>query len=154
MKLVLVLSIILDAFCSHGQSTYQKLFSLQGTWSMDSRRGIIYESWQKINDSSLKIVSYKLMGNDTLLLETVSVAQKGNAIFYIPVVEGQNNGEAVVFTLTSSKNGQYIFENAEHDFPQRVIYELPVNNNFHAWIDGNDKGVYRKTDFYYKKLIQ
>lgn len=120
---------------------------------MQTKRGTTYESWVKINDSVLAGKSYRLINTmDTLLLEEVQLVRKGSTIFYIPVVQGQNDLLPVSFKLISTEKDVFVFDNPEHDFPQKINYELPKNDNLHAWIEGMDKGSYRKSDFYYKKV--
>jgi hypothetical protein len=133
------------------EKKFQLFKSIQGTWSMTTKRGIVYESWQ-VKNHTLEGRSFKLMGKDTLLLEQVTIFIKGNDLFYNPVVEGQNNNESVSFKLVNTENETFIFDNPDHDFPQRVIYQLPKNDVMHAWIEGLDKGVYRKSDFYYNRV--
>jgi hypothetical protein len=157
MKRSLLLFLLIPA-CLHAMSQdatiyFNKLLAIKGDWSMDSRKGTLYESWQQINDSSLKGRSYRLINSiDTLLIEEVELVKRGNEVLYIPVVVGQNNMHPVVFKLTKTSTDTFSFDNPEHDYPQRVIYELPNNGTLHARIEGMDKGNYRKTDFFYKKL--
>jgi hypothetical protein len=119
---------------------------------MNSNRGMLYENWRLQNDSTLLGKSYKIApAGDTLVLEEVTLALRQQTIVYMPNVRGQNNGETVTFKLVSTTNDTYIFDNPAHDFPQRVIYKLPENDQLHAWIEGMDKGSYRKSDYYFKK---
>jgi Domain of unknown function (DUF6265) len=157
-KILPLLILLLTVHGTHAQDAnihFKQLRSLEGNWTMQTRRGPLFESWMIVNDSCLRGKTYRLMNNtDTILLEEVQIVQKGTAIFYIPIVEGQNNGEPVLFKFVKIENGTFTFDNPEHDFPQRVIYQLPKNDSLHAWIEGLDKGSYRKTEFYYKKIIR
>ena len=146
-KNILISVILVLGFCSQGTSQnrsadYAALHAIVGTWSLETKRGVLYESWKKINDSTLSGVSYKLNGvekGDTVFLEKVNLVSRNQKIMYIPVAANQNNGQPVIFTLTSVENGKYSFENPAHDFPQRIVYNLPVNDLLHAWIEGNSK---------------
>jgi len=146
---ILLFSIFVNAQDVNEQ--FKKLSQIEGTWSMQTKRGIIYEQWE-LKENLLAGKSFKVMNGDTLLLERVNILIDGGDLFYIPVVEGQNNGEPVKFKLVSFSNDTFIFDNPVHDFPQRVIYKLPKNDAMHAWIEGLDKGVYRKSDFFYKRV--
>jgi hypothetical protein len=149
----LLVLISLHSFAQDAAADYKKLQSIEGNWSMQTKRGITYESWVKINDSVLAGKSYRLINTmDTLLLEEVLLVRKGSNIFYIPVVQGQNDLLPVTFKLISTEKDVFVFDNPQHDFPQKINYELPKNGNLHAWIEGMDKGSYRKSDFYYKKV--
>lgn len=131
---------------------FKKLHSLQGTWRMETKRGPLFESWTVINDSTLHGTSYRLNGTDTLVLERISLVSRQPGLFYIPVVQDQNNRQPVRFTMKSSDDNIILFENPEHDFPQRIVYTLPENDTLHAWIEGTINGQARKSDFHYKKV--
>lgn len=132
---------------------FEKLNSLVGTWRMETAKGVLYESWQKINDSTLRGYSYKINGKDSILLEQMDLIQKGAIIQYVPLVKDQNNNEAVIFTLSKAEGGIYTFENPSHDFPQKIVYTLPRNNVLLAWIEGKVSGKFKKSEYRYTKLL-
>lgn len=133
---------------------FLSLHSLAGTWKMETPKGIFFESWQIINDSTLKSQSYKVNGKDTVHLEQVQLILRSGSIQYIPVVKDENKGEAVTFTLINYENKIYTFENKTHDFPQRIVYVIPQGNSLHAWIEGEVSGKLKRIDYNYSKLIQ
>lgn len=146
-----LMSICFFSAAQNSNSDFSKLYSLQGTWKMETTRGILYECWEKMNDTTLRGGSYKLTGKDTMWLERVHLIKKGDKIQYIPIAKDQNNNEAVVFTLNKVDIETYVFENLTHDFPQRIVYTLPQNNLLHAWIEGNSNGQFKKIDYNYSK---
>jgi hypothetical protein len=98
--------------------------------------GMLYERWQNADDSTMRSDSYKIKGKDTLWLETVELKRRGETIQYVSTVVGENKGQLVVFCLSRIENGKYTFENAAHDFPQRIVYELPRAGPLHACVEG------------------
>lgn len=150
---MLLLATLTDAVSQDASARFKQLQAIIGNWSMQTKKGIIYESWSQASDSSLTGKSYRIVGEDSLLLEELGLVRKGNDIFYIPAVRNQNGQEPVTFKLLKVENDNYVFDNPAHDFPQRIIYHLPKSNTMHAWIEGMDKGIYRKSDFYYKKVM-
>jgi hypothetical protein len=131
---------------------FKPLHGLTGLWKMDGKRGAIYEEWQVSGDNQLTGRSYKINNNDTMVLENVIISLQGNAIFYTPVVRDQNNQQPVPFKLISYNNNKYVFENKEHDYPQRVIYELVSANDLRARIEGNKNGKELASDFNYSRI--
>lgn len=123
---------------------------LTGTWIMQKRNGeITGETWVKINDSSLSGKSFWVKAGDTTLLETVDIVKEANDIYYIPVVSGQNEDRPVRFKLSGIKGTAYIFENQEHDFPKRIVYDFTGTKTLHAYIDdGTEK---KRRHYYYKR---
>lgn len=131
---------------------FKPLHGLTGLWKMDSKRGTIYEEWQASGDNQLTGRSYKINNNDTMVLENVVISLQNNAIFYTPVVRDQNNQQPVPFKLISYNNNKYVFENKEHDYPQRVIYELVSANDLRARIEGTRNGKESGSDFNYMRI--
>lgn len=131
---------------------FKPLYGLTGLWKMDSQRGAIYEEWQVGGDGQLSGRSYKIKNSDTVVLENVIISLQGNAIFYTPVVQNQNNRHPVPFRLISCNNNRYVFENKEHDYPQRVIYDLVAPNDLRARIEGSKDGKEMGSDFNYVRV--
>ena len=118
---------------------------------MKSGNEKVCERWQKITDSTLRGISFKVKVLDTTILEEVDLLLRGDQILYIPVVANENNHQPVTFRLVAVKDARYVFENLQHDFPQRVIYELPKANSLYAWIEGNTPSGFKKKEFRYMK---
>lgn len=91
-------------------------------------------------------------GDDTLFSEDIRIFQKEHDLFYEPLVKDQNNGQPVLFRLISNVDGIFVFENAGHDFPQRIIYSNPAPDSLSAIIEGKDKGKDRIEEFRMKRV--
>lgn len=109
---------------------------LIGNWENKLEKGTLSETWEKANDSTFNGKSFFIKDKDTLNNETIVLSQKGDALFYIPVVEGQNNNEPVIFKMTKSDLKQLVFENRKHDFPQKISYTKITNDSIVAQISG------------------
>lgn len=119
---------------------------------MSKTGGDLYENWTKANNTRLSGKSYFVKETDTTFLEEVNLRKVGNSVVYVPLVAGQSNGKAVVFTLISSKENNFIFENKLHDFPQRVQYRLVNSDSMVARIEGLVDGKEKSTEFYYSRV--
>ena len=132
------------------KNTYEKIKSMNwliGKWEMGNGDTISTETWTLRNDSILSATSMDTKGGkDTLRYEDITIEQRGQDVFYIPVVKDQNGGKLVEFKMetsnTAKTDGQVIkFENLEHDFPQRIMYQLRGDTLFaqiSGPIDGHD----------------
>jgi hypothetical protein len=120
---------------------------LLGTWLQSSPQGDLYETWILKSDSEFFGHGYLLLKGDTLFSERIRLVARGKNTLYIPVVSDQNAGLPVEFTLVSSDRRIFIFENKEHDFPQRIIYRNPEPDSLCARIEGMANGSYRSEDF-------
>jgi hypothetical protein len=128
-----------------------KLYALEGTWKMNTKRGSIYEEWKKIDNTYLQSKGFMIKGNDTIINERVALKNTKDGIYYTSTVENQNNKQPIAFKLTTSDHNQFIFENLQHDFPKRIGYQLVTKDSLHAWIDDAVEGSKHRQDFYYKK---
>lgn len=125
---------------------------LQGSWKMMNKDGAMFENWKKVNDDLLRGHSFVLSGTDTVFSETIELVQKGNELFYNVTVRDQNEGKAISFKFTEVMQGEYVFENPLHDFPQRIIYKHPQPDFLCARIEGFVDGKNRKEDFNFVKV--
>lgn len=107
------------------------------------------ETWISISDSSMYGKSFLITNSDTTLLEKVDLVKEGNDIFYIPVAFGQNGDQPVRFKLTSTTGDVYVFENAAHDFPKRIVYDFTKAGSIHAYIDDGTNA--KRQHYYYTK---
>ena len=119
---------------------------------METGRGVIYEEWNVTNDKKLTGRSYRINNADTIIMERIELFCEGNDIVYQPTVSDQNNQQPVSFKLISNADNRYVFENKNHDFPQRVIYKLVSNDAVHARIEGIRNGQERGSDFKYSRV--
>jgi hypothetical protein len=134
------------------EANFKPLHGLVGTWKMETARGSLFETWQLSSAHQLAGKSFRIRNTDTVLLEQVDLSFKDGNILYIPVVRGQNNEQPVIFRLISNTGDQYIFENKEHDYPQRVIYKIVSKDAVHARIEGTKNGKAMSSDFIYSRV--
>lgn len=125
---------------------------LAGSWLMNTSRGQTLETWESAGPNHMLCKSYRIIAQDTVLLESIQLAKTGDEINYISTVTGQNGGKPIKFTMTSSANNRYVFENPNHDFPKRIVYDLLSKDIIHAWIDGGEQAKMKRSDFYYHRI--
>lgn len=157
MKKIHLISMILLLVGSYSNVKAQKGESktfqfVLGSWEMQTPKGKIVEQWSSNADKILKGKSYRINAKgDSILTETLEIRKVGKDTFYCSTVPNQNDGKEVCFKLISTKNQIYIFENAAHDFPQRIVYQNLGKNEMLAWIEGELNGKSRKSEFRYKR---
>jgi len=149
--IVIIAALGLSAFIISGDSkTFKKLYTLEGTWKMNTRRGAVCEEWKKMNKNYLQNKGYMIQGKDTIISERIALTNTKEGVFYTSTVEEQNNKQPVAFKMTGSENNMFVFENPQHDFPKRIVYKLVTADSLHAYIDdGTETG--KRQNFYYKK---
>ena len=146
LKIASILLIVCSVSCknkSEDSTKYEKLATMNwllGNWENKMTEGNLSESWEKKDDSTFVGHSYFIKEKDTISFESIELLQKGDAIFYIPTVKGQNKDKPITFKLTTSTDNQFIFENPTHDYPQKIVYKKAGPNDLIATISGTQQG--------------
>ncbi|WAC12935.1 DUF6265 family protein [Dyadobacter pollutisoli] len=131
---------------------FEKLKPLSGLWVSKRANGDIYEQWARSSDSELTGRSYKMMKTDTMLLESMKLYHRGGEIVFAPVAARQNNEKEVLFKLRSIAGNEFVFENLQHDFPQRIVYRLISRDSLHAYIEGQVQAKNKRIDYPYSRI--
>lgn len=137
---------------SFTRDNFRGLDKLVGTWRTERKSGVLYERWQKKSDDQFDGKSFKIVNADTIVLEKVRLAKEGARIVYAVRVDGENDGKETLFYLKEIKGDDYIFEDKEHDFPQRVVYNMQPGNALHAYIEGEIEGKSKRSAYHYVRL--
>lgn len=133
---------------------FEKIDQLQwllGTWTNETGEEFSQETWSMENASTFTAFSFTQVGNETVFAETMALEEKADDLLLTVATANQNDKNPVTFKMVSSENGQFIFENKNHDFPERIIYSNPAKDSLHAWIEGTVDGKAKKVDFYFSR---
>lgn len=123
-----------------------------GKWEMKTPDGTILEQWEQPSDTQWSGVSYMVTPTgDTNFGEHIRLDYSGDTLYYIPTVSNQNAGQEVSFVEKSFSDSLVVFENIQHDFPQRIIYRRISDNNILAAIEGNQDGKNRREEYAYTR---
>ncbi|MGL2993576.1 DUF6265 family protein [Flavobacterium sp. TSSA_36] len=109
---------------------------LVGNWKSKSDQGVLEENWKSLNDSTLQGTSFFIKDKDTLHHEAMVLQEIKNELVYKATIKGENNDEAISFLLISMKEKHLVFENAKHDFPQKISYQVLNDSTLSAKISG------------------
>ncbi|WP_229241019.1 DUF6265 family protein [Dyadobacter sp. SG02] len=154
------LLVILCAFAQEStfsQKDFEKLKPIVGTWLNKRSRGDIYETWTRKSEKEFAGMSYTLANagataGDTTPLEKVRLYIQGNEIVYAPVAAGQNDDKEVLFKLKTIEGNRFVFENLQHDFPKRIVYDFRSNDSLYAHIEGEMQSKMRRIDYPYRRI--
>jgi Domain of unknown function (DUF6265) len=133
------------------KKVFKKLYKLEGTWKMNTKRGAICEEWKKMNKNYLQSKGYMIKGIDTVVTERIALTNTREGISYTSTVEDQNNKKPVAFKMTKAENNLFVFENPEHDFPKRIVYKFITADSLHAFVDDGNNESKKRQNFYYKR---
>ncbi len=127
--------------------TVERLAWLQGCW--ESRDGSVAEQWMKPGGGSMLAMGRTTRDGRTVAYEFIRVWQDvDGAIYFTARPSGQPEAS---FKLVRATDREAVFENPEHDFPQRIIYRLADDGSLLAGIEGKDGEKVRGESFPMKR---
>lgn len=106
---------------------------LIGDWEGKLGKATISESWSKGNELTLIGEGATIVDGKVVVQENLQLHRMGGHLGYIA---SPNNAPPTFFTLISVETNSWVFENKEHDFPQRIIYSKKDENNYVVRIEG------------------
>lgn len=118
MKYILTFLILFTLELTFAQSSFPHF--LEGTWKVENEE--VYERWDKVNENTLKGISYLLQDGQMSISEYIDISKTNKKVTYVATVLGQNQGKAVSFKLTKMDSA-FTFENPKHDFPKKIVYK-------------------------------
>jgi len=118
---------------------------LSGCWASEGGEPGSGEFWTPLAGDTLLGVSRTVRDGQTVAHEFVEIRPLPDGdVAYIALPSGQAQ---TTFRLVSVEGRQAVFENPEHDFPQRIAYRLEDGGRLVAWIEGPMDGETRRVDF-------
>ena len=138
--LVAALLVSLFAWAQHANAAavdLAELAWLAGNWTGTQDKLEMEEYWQAPKGNTMLGLHRDVAGERTVSFEFLRIEATADTITYWASPHGR---PATPFTLIELKGKRVVFENAKHDFPQRVIYWLSDDGALHAKIEGTLKG--------------
>ena len=123
---------------------------LIGTWKVDSDKSEKYEVWQ-MDGMRLKGEGYSIKDGQKHVFETLFLENFAGQWAYIALPAKQ---QITLFALTQVENRRYIFENKEHDFPQRIIYHYDGDRKIKVSVEADNDGKTKKFELTFLKVEQ
>jgi hypothetical protein len=133
-----------------GPSSIQRVAWLQGCWENVSAQRTIEEQWMAPRGGSMIGMGRTVRGGVLVEYEMALIRQQGDQLAYEAHPSGQPSAVFLSKTMTDS---MVVFENLQHDFPQRVGYQRTAPDAVLAWIEGTEKGQTRRVEFPYRRAM-
>lgn len=122
---------------------------LAGCWEANVRGREINEQWMKPGGGIMLGVARTIAQGKVVEFEFTQIREgKDGAIYYVAKPSGQPEAS---FKLVKLQNKEIVFENPEHDFPQRISYRLQPDGSLFARVEATVKGQTRGIDYPYKR---
>lgn len=124
---------------------------LAGCWERRSGEQVVEEQWMAPRAGMLLGVGRTTRGDSIVEHEFVRIYEAGDTLVYAARPSGQEPAEFRAAPPHRAADA-VTFENAAHDFPQRVMYRRVGADSLVARIEGTRRGVVRGTDFAYRRV--
>ena len=135
MRLAAILALLISLSAA---ADISRLSWLSGCWAYDDEEPGSGEYWMSPVGGTMIAVSRTVRNSKTIAYEYLRIEETGEkslALFASP--SGQNTAR---FDMVSLTENEVIFENPEHDFPQRIIYRLNDEGGLLGRIEGQSGG--------------
>ncbi|NLR77104.1 DUF6265 family protein [Chitinophaga eiseniae] len=125
------------------------LSKLEGTWRMSTRKSTIVERWSKINDSTWSGKTWRVVGKDSAVQQSMQVVQRNGEISFMPVYEGGPTARPIRLRLRVLKPIGFVAEDLNNDFPRKITYRFKDARHLDARVEGTRDGTIEEYIFQY-----
>lgn len=122
-----------------------------GCWEFHRGDTLYRECWYAETPDRYRGAGLIILRNDTLFHESISLSFTENRLSYAVRGAQEDPGQTISFFCENWKGEEYRFENLNHDFPQRIVYQKPTNDEFNAYIEGLIGEEKLRIDFPYRR---
>lgn len=150
-----VLALLVSGACARASTrepsagALEPVAFLAGEWQTTTPEGDVREAWGPPRGDAMLGTSHTIAAGRTVFFEYVRIEARSTGIVYLASPLGRHPPTA--FALVESDRDRVVFENPEHDFPQRVIYEKH-GERLDARIEGTENGAKRSATWSYRRV--
>ncbi len=120
---------------------------LLGRWADESRQNDFYETWE-VSGNGLTGTGVVMSNGDTVFIEHLAIVEREGDWYYAARIDSHNNGEMIYFKLQTKKDSLFVFENQDHDFPQKIVYDLQASGELLITTSGHESDTLREEKFH------
>jgi hypothetical protein len=136
---------LLASSAAAAEQEIEKLAWLAGCWVTDGAELGSEERWMPLAGGTMLGVSRTIRQGKTVAFEFMEIRHLPDGkLAFVAHPSGQ---DTAVFIALRVGDSEVVFENPEHDFPQRVAYAKDGASKLRARIEGNQGGASRVIEF-------
>lgn len=148
IALILGLSLAKGTGAEEAKPTLADLAWISGCWQIETEKVRSEECWMEPAGTLILGLHRDVRSNGKTFFEYLRIEQTDSAIVYFATPRGK---ETTGFPLKETSKNKVVFENPDHDFPQRVIYHLRDDGTMVASIEGLQDGQMRTEEWVWRK---
>lgn len=111
---------------------------ITGSWVMEKGDLRVEEHWTEPRAGTMFGVGRTMKGDRTVFFEFLRIESTPDGIVYFASPRGR--APATPFKAVEIADGKAVFENPDHDFPNRVTYWRAADGSLAARVDGKRNG--------------
>ncbi len=128
---------ILIAMLAGAAMEVEQLGWLAGCWEGKLGSTVVEEQWMKPAGGAMLGLGRNVAGVKTTMMEFLLISKREGVLTYS--VQLRHGGPVTHFKLARASENEVVFENPEHDFPQRILYRREPDGSILARIEGKQK---------------
>ena len=148
MRCVIALWLAWQAVAAQPAARIDGVAWLAGCWEHASGQRVVEEQWMAPRGHTMLGAGRTVQGEKLAEFEIVVIREQDGRLAYESHPSGQP--PAVFLSRTISEN-EVVFENLQHDFPQRIGYKRD-GDSLKAWIEGPRNGQTQRVEFPYRRV--
>ena len=114
---------------------------MEGLWKEATDSITAYHQWHFTDDTDLEETGWMVKTRDSVWLEKMNIhADEEEGIVLEYEKQGLNEGIPYGYRLVKNRNGEHVFENQSHKFPERIIILLRPDGAMYVRTEGNISG--------------
>ncbi|MCL4812879.1 MAG: hypothetical protein KJ061_10360 [Vicinamibacteraceae bacterium] len=121
---------------------------LEGCWAFQRDDSSVEEHWMAPRGDNMVGTSRTVTSGALKAFELIVLRIRDGRLVYQAHPSGQPSTE---FVATVAGDTEVVFENLQHDFPQRIGYRRLGADKVLAWIEGPRRGETRRVEFPYSR---
>lgn len=123
---------------------------ISGCWETSSNGRTTTERWGRATENLMIGFSQSVKGTRSVAFEFLRIVNNGRGLMYVALPSDAEKPTAFAAkTLTAN---EVVFENPQHDFPQRIIYKQTKPDTLDARIEGKQGEKEMGMDFPMKRV--
>ncbi|HET7291961.1 MAG TPA: DUF6265 family protein [Vicinamibacteria bacterium] len=134
---VLWASLTAPVDAAESRQAIERLAWMEGRWTGERDGVAMEERWTGPLGGALLGVHADVKDGRLVSWEFLRIDTTGDGTFYFA---SPRSAPPTPFRLVSQDSRRVVFENKEHDFPQRILYWLDEKGALHARIEGPQDG--------------
>jgi hypothetical protein len=127
-----------------------KLAWMEGCWAMVNQERAVEEQWMAPRGKTMLGTSRTVQGVNLVSYEFMMIREDGDRLAFEVRPSGR---PPVLFNASTLTDSSVVFENAKHQFPQRIGYRRAGDHAMYAWIEGERNGETRRAEFPYHQVV-